>query len=618
MSAEDAPLSARGLGLRTRLLAWGALLVTMTALSGLFGALAFSRVSRTMGEALVGDRDTSRVVHALTSALEDEDDAVLLSLSGEGARAHQELATERKLFDAALAELERQITADADERASVKALRLYVDSYRTRVDAIIALDGAPPARELYGRDAAPLLRQATAECGKLREHEFHSSQAAAANARDEANRAVFLVSFAALGALGALGFVAWHLARTVLRPLRELTSSVEAVRRADFTQRVKPRTDDELGRLARGFNEMAATLGEVHASRIGDVLAANQTLEGTLEALPEAVLVIDEHGVVTRTNAQARELLGTGKAVKDLPLSPAIVAAIDETRAGTPPRNPSRADLGRAMTLDVAGEPRLFMPRVVGVGRAVVLVLDEVTEFARLDEMRTEFVAAAAHELRTPLTTLRMTLALLEEAAPSLTSRQLEMLATARIGCDQLASTVDEFLDLTRIEAGPLVLASDPIDVRGVVLELTRARGSRFAEQHIALDVDVDDGGAAVTLRGDRARISAALSNLLTNALKYTPAGGHARVAIETADDTVRFVVEDDGPGVPVELRERVFEKYFRVEQVRAEHSEVHGAGIGLHLCRQVAEGHGGRVRCEASPSGGARFVLSLPALRAT
>ena len=88
----------------------------------------------------------------------------------------------------------------------------------------------------------------------------------------------------------------------------------------------------------------------------------------------------------------------------------------------------------------------------------------------------------------------------------------------------------------------------------------------------------------------------------------------NVRVAVESGEGTVRLVVEDDGPGVPIDLRGRVFEKYFRVEHVRAEHYEAHGAGIGLYLCRQVAEGHGGRVLCDASPSGGARFVLALPA----
>ncbi len=612
----------RSLGLRARLLLWGGLLILMTALPGIIGALTFSSVSRTMGDALSNDRDTAQLVHTLASALEDEDDALLLSLLGEAAVARQELATERRRFDEAIEHLAAHL-ADADERASLAELRKNVTAYRASSDEVLALDGRAPARERYRVETTALLRRATAECAKLREHSFRGTQAITATARDEASRGTFVALTTSIAALLLLGFVAWSVASTVLRPLRDLTDSVEAVRREDFTRRVEPRADDELGRLTHGFNEMTAALREFRASRLGEVLAANQALEATLEALPEAVLVVDAGGAITRSNARARELLGgpdgAPHLIAEVPLSAAAVSAIAAARSGERASNPSRADLGRAITLMVGGEPRLFVPRIVGLGETVAVVLDEVTEFARLDEMRTEFVAAAAHELRTPITTLRMTLALLDEAAPTLTTQQLEMLETAKLGCEQLASTVDEFLDLTRIEAGPLALARERLDVRMLVGEVARSLRTRFADRGIALAID--DGGAAVVIEGDRPRMSAALSNLLTNALKYCPSGGKVSVRISCGvapHRSVMVTVDDDGPGVPRDLRERVFEKYFRVEHVRPElMSRAHGAGIGLYLCRQVVERHGGRVQCEASPSGGARLVIVLPTAEA-
>jgi len=366
---------------------------------------------------------------------------------------------------------------------------------------------------------------------------------------------------------------------------------------------------------------MTAALRDFRASRLGDVLAANQALEATLEALPEAVLVLGSGDAITRSNARARELLGgpngAPRSIADVPLPVAALDAIALARSGERASNPSRTDLGSAMSLMVGGSARLFVPRVVGLGETVAVVLDEVTEFARLDEMRTEFVAAAAHELRTPLTTLRMTLALLDEAAPSLTSQQREMLDTAKLGCRQLASTVDAFLDLTRIEAGPLSVARDRVDLRILVLEVTRALRITFADSDIALEVD--DGAASVIVEADRARMSAALSNLLTNARKYCPSGGNVAVRLLRGgpNGSVNVIVDDDGPGVPADLRERVFDRYFRVEHLRpGAVPGAHGAGIGLYLCRQVVESHGGRVRCEAAPSGGARMVIELPEAR--
>ncbi len=608
----------RAVGLRARLLSWGALLVAVTVASGYFSALAFGRVSRATGDALIDDRETAVLIQTMTSAIEDEDDALLLSLAGESVRARQDLATERRRFDEAMATLVGR-THDEDERAGLATLAKILAHYRARGDDLIALGAAADARELYRRELAPTLKQATGELAKLREHRFRVTQAVAANARDEADRATVLVTMTTLAALAFLVFVAWRLARTVVEPLRQLTASVEAVRLRHFEARVEPASDDEIGRLGAGFNRMAAALGELDAARVGDLVAANQTLEATLEGLPEAVLVVDASGAIVRTNARARELLGDVHAVDDVKLPQAATAALRDAASGGDPKNTSRADLGRAMTMKKDGEARMFLPRIVAVaggksGPRAVVVLDDVTDFARLDEARTEFIAAAAHELRTPLTTLRMTLALLGEAEHALDERQRETLATARVGVEQLGATLDAFLDVTRAETGALVLARDRIDTRVLVEQVARTLRPRFEERGIALDVEASGD---LVVAGDRARLAAALSNLLTNALKYSPSGGHVHVRAAREDGSVRFVVDDDGPGVPADLRDRVFEKYFRVEHERGERApqgeRARGAGIGLYLCRQVVEAHTGLVRCEQSPSGGARFVVELP-----
>ncbi|HEY8073715.1 MAG TPA: ATP-binding protein [Labilithrix sp.] len=610
---------ARSIGLRARLLSWGALLVAVTVASGYFSALAFGRVSRGMSDALIDDRESAVLLQTLTSAIEDEDDALLLSLAGENARARVDLATERRRFDDAAAAFTAR-THDDDERAELVTLARTVEHYRARGDDLIALADSAAARDLYRRELAPTLKQATSELAKLREHRFRVTQAVAASARDEAERATVLVSATTLAALLFLAFVAWRVARTVVDPLRQLTSSVEALRLRHFEARVEPASDDEIGRLGAGFNRMAAALGELDAARVGDLVAANRTLEATLEALPEAVLVVDASGTIVRSNAHARDLLGDVKAIDEVKLPQSAAAALRDAAAGADPKNASRADLGRAMTVKKNGEARMFLPRIVAVsesgkdGPRAVVVLDDVTDFARLDEARTEFIAAAAHELRTPLTTLRMTLALLGEAEHAMDERQRETLATARLGVEQLASTLDAFLDVTRAETGALVLARDRVDARVLVEQVTRTLRPRFEERKLTLDVAAS-GDLVVT--GDRARLAAAFSNLLTNALKYSPSGGHVRVQAGRSNGAVRFVVDDDGPGVPNDLRERVFEKYFRVEHERGErapHGErARGAGIGLYLCRQVVEAHSGLVKCEASPSGGARFVVELP-----
>jgi NtrC-family two-component system sensor histidine kinase KinB len=251
-----------------------------------------------------------------------------------------------------------------------------------------------------------------------------------------------------------------------------------------------------------------------------------------------------------------------------------------------------------------------------GEKRGAVVVLYEVTELAKLDEMRVDFLAAASHELRTPLTTLRMTLPLLEEAGP-LTDRQHEMLSTASSGCDQLAATIDGFLDLSQIEDGRLRLSREVIGVDELVGEVVDRFEPRFTASEITLTVNDRANGAAVF--GDASRLRAVVSNVLANALKYTPSGGNVNVELSLLDsDQVRIAIEDSGRGVPSELQGRVFEKYFRVEHERpGMERRARGAGLGLYLCRQLVTAHGGTISCTPGKRGpGARFEIDLGAVR--
>jgi NtrC-family two-component system sensor histidine kinase KinB len=396
---------------------------------------------------------------------------------------------------------------------------------------------------------------------------------------------------------------------------------------------VRPASDDELGRLADGFNRMAEHLAELRRANIGEVLRAKETLEATLAALPDAVVVVDPEGLVSAANEVAGRVLSAASAtprrVDDLPLPPAAIGALHEALEGTAREDPTMR-LDRAIVVSLAGQERRLLPRVVPVpgfsaGRhGAVLVLYDVTDLVRLDEMRMELVAVASHELRTPLTTMRMTLSMLQESASGLSPLQQELLATALLGVEQLATTVDEFLDLTRIEAGQLRLAWDRVDVRALCAQAARAAGPRSEEAGVKLSTAFAEGAPALVL-GDAARLQVVVANVLTNALKYTPRGGEVTVRVSSRQSTepggppdLLLAVTDTGPGVPPELRERIFEKFFRVEHHRGGDGGVRGSGIGLYVSQQIVEAHGGRIACGPGDGGrGTTIEIALPTERA-
>lgn len=588
----------------------------------------FARLSAVGGKTLRESQTLTELTAFLASALEREDDALLLSLSGEVERARQELRTHRQQFDSAYERL-GVLLREPEEYAAASAFAQHVEQYRAAGDALLALAGQPEASTFYHETVNPALRQAVGDCARIRELNFRAMQLVGIRARDEAKRATVLVAGISAGALLISTIVAILLARTVLKPIREISASVEALRLGDFDRRVQVTSRDELGQLAAGFNRMAETLAEFRRSNLGEVLRAKETLEAVLAALPDGVIVLDPEGQMVTTNALAREILHalratTARCLDDLPFTAhgkqALQAALKGERTSEP-----RLDLSHAFAVSLEGRQRKFLLMAApipefAVGRCgAVAVLYDVTEFARLDELRSELVAVASHELKTPLTTLRMNLLLLAESAQNLSPRQQEMLAAASLGCQELASTIDELLDLTRIEAGQLRLAQDLVDLYAVIEQAVAALRPRYEDATITLQVRRECKRALV--RGDAARLAIVFTNLLTNALTYTPCGGAVSIAVTSQQSTgrngtplLRIAVTDTGPGIPTEFRERVFEKFFRVEHYRDNGTQgPRGAGIGLYLCRQIVEAHGGTIWCEAGDNGrGTRMIFCL------
>ena len=527
------------------------------------------------------------------------------------------------------------ITAFASFETAVEAMRLgavdYLPKPFTPEQVRHAVAGQRDAMTVYYRRVNPALRQAVADCARIRESNFRSMQLAAILARDEAHRATILVTIISAVALVISTVVALALARSILHPIQELTNSVEALRAGDFGRRVPVVSDDELGSLAVGFNRMAETLAEFRRSNLSEVLRAKETLEATIATLPDAVLVIDPEGRIVTPNPLARSVLqATGAAgassIEELPFPAHSLTALHAALRGESSTQ-VRAEFSRTFLVSLDGRRRKFILTVLPIPEfrneqfGAVAILYDVTDFARLDELRTELIAVASHELKTPLTTLRMNLLLLGEKAENLTARQHEILATAALGCHELASTIDELLDLTRIEAGQLRLTRDSVDLYAVIDRAIASLGQRFEDAEVKLHVG--GNGKPAFLLGDPARLAMVFTNLLSNALKYTPRGGTVSIAtsMQNAGNggkaLLQIAVTDSGPGVPPAFRERIFDKFFRVEQQTiGDQSGTWGAGIGLYLCRQIVEAHGGVISCEAGENGFGNAYNSASARR--
>jgi PAS domain S-box-containing protein len=224
-----------------------------------------------------------------------------------------------------------------------------------------------------------------------------------------------------------------------------------------------------------------------------------------------------------------------------------------------------------------------------------------------LDRMKDDFVASVSHELRTPLTSIRGYLELVREDA-SLDPEHDRMLDIVDRNADRLLGLVTDLLFIAEVDAGKLAAGQAPVQLAGVAAESVEAAGPRADAAELELNLDVDD---QLVVAGDRTRLAQVFDNLISNAVKFTPADGRIDVRVFRADASAVIEVSDTGSGIPEDERAHLFERFFRTSGAIRE--AVQGTGLGLAIVGAIAASHGGTVSVESSDSGGARFLVSLP-----
>jgi signal transduction histidine kinase len=216
-------------------------------------------------------------------------------------------------------------------------------------------------------------------------------------------------------------------------------------------------------------------------------------------------------------------------------------------------------------------------------------------------------MATLSHELRTPLTSLRMAGELLARTQPPLAADATTLVATVREDVTRLEDLAERLLDLSRSRAAAIGLDRQPVVLRDLLERIERLFALQAQEHGVAIatQLNADPG----TIEGDPTKLAWALSNLVANALRYTPAGG--RISLEAARDggSVRLVVADTGRGIPPEQRERIFDRFVQGADGPAEGA----AGLGLAIVRDIVQAHGGRIHVESEVGRGSRFILDLP-----
>jgi two-component system phosphate regulon sensor histidine kinase PhoR len=414
-------------------------------------------------------------------------------------------------------------------------------------------------------------------------------------ARDDARRALWLVGGVALVGGAA---AAWLLARSLSAPLARLTQSAERIGRAEYDQPVGINRSDEIGTLARALDSMRE-----------QVAAASAALRDERDVLTdEGILLTDAVGTTRIMNARWQDLTGGDglHAARTLERSGGGSGSFDDVWREwlSEPDRVARADFEQ---FEPYARFRCYSAPVRtpnGPGR--IFTLRDVTRESEAERMRTALVSTVSHELRSPLTAIKGYVDSLLDDGPWDEATEREFLDIIAASAEKLAVLVDNLLDAAKLEAGVLRMEMEPVRVERIAQQVLEHR-RRLAPAHELL-LEVDDN--LPLAEADPVRLEQILVNLVDNAIKYSPAGGPVIVRI-TGGDSITVRVSDQGVGIAPEDAERLFERFFRVDNGLARSTK--GVGLGLYICKSLIEGHGGRIWVESAPGRGSTFAFTLP-----
>jgi len=242
-----------------------------------------------------------------------------------------------------------------------------------------------------------------------------------------------------------------------------------------------------------------------------------------------------------------------------------------------------------------------------GTLSGVVLLLRDVTRLKEVERLKSEFVMAASHELRTPLTSIGMSIDLLiENSSQNLSSRQSELLHVAHEEINRLKALVSDLLDLSKIETGKIDLDLEKVTVQQLVDRVATVLLRQIEEKVIAVEYMVADDLPLTKV--DSNKISWVLTNLVANAVRLVPKGGHVQLSARMVGKHIHVSVHDDGPGIPLEYQSKIFQKFVQIKG-----SESGGTGLGLAICKEIIRAHGGAIWVESKIGQGSTFTFTLP-----
>ena len=426
-----------------------------------------------------------------------------------------------------------------------------------------------------------------------------------------------------------VGIGIWlRLPASINKPIKEITNGIQEIANHNYGKRLDLNDNQEFAEVSKNFNRMAKRLEEYHASTLSEMMAAKKYMETIINSINEPIIGLNNEMEILFINDEALNVLNLKRedvirrSAQEISMRNDLLRRLVRELIDIPSQQ-TVDDKSKKEPLKIYADDKesFFQVKYISITqpskddmilekRGYVIMLKNITEFKELDSAKTTFISTISHELKTPISAIMMSLQLLEDKrVGTLNNEQEDLASSIKENSERLLSITGELLNMTQVESGKLQLKpkiTKPIELIEYAIKANRVQAEKF---NIQIEVEYPEDKVG-KLFIDSEKIAWVLTNLLSNAIRYSPQNGHVVIgAHQTDDNYIEMYVQDFGKGIDPRYHKSIFDHYFRVPGTK-----VQGSGLGLSISRDFVEAHNGTLTVQSELGKGSKFIMRLKA----
>lgn len=595
--------------------------ISLTIINSFASINFFYKLQKSIDSIMYSNYDSVVAVQNMNNSLERQDSLELSFIFEDDLEVSPEYELNNASFLEWLGRAKSNIT-EVGEQEVLDSIEKDYNKYINNVEILINIkknQGDSEANKYYYSNVFPLFEEVKKNCDTL----LDINQKSMVNMKDKSKELVNTAKKFTLGIAGVILVIGIsiisYLLRKIIHPIEDLTIGINKVSEGNYEYTIPLKRGKEINFIFDCFNNMVEKLKEYDRLNVNKILREKQRTEAIIESIKSPIIVTDDENKIIMLNQSAERLFDVKEkkvinrsfldGIKEKKIFEMIQEATNSIESykafeDIELRNNEHKDYYRVTISPI------WFTDIEHLG--AVTIMQDITKFKELDEMKTDFISNVSHEFRTPLTSICMAVGLLLDRNVHISGDEIELLTIIKEESDKLDNLVGELLDLSKIKSGKIEMEMRDIDINEVISQIKRAFKIQIEEKNAKLSIDTN--GIARKVKGDINKISWVIANLLGNALRYINTDGTGIIEIKAREVNNRMLISvcDNGKGIADEYQKLIFEKFIQIKD--KEGDTTGSSGLGLAICKEIIKAHGEEIWVDSTVGKGSTFYFTLKA----